>query len=95
MNGNLQVYEPIAPAGRERRQLRKALDGLNGKVVGFIDNAKPNFNHLVDDMAELLLAKYGAAGVVKHRKRGQVPAGDAVMDDLAGRCDAIIAGSGD
>jgi len=29
------------------------VDTLKGKVVGFIDNAKPNFNHLADDIGEL------------------------------------------
>jgi hypothetical protein len=95
MSGSILAYDPVAPAGKEPRQLRRTLDGLAGKVVGFIDNAKPNFNHLVDDLAELLVSKYGVAEVVKHRKRGQVPVGDAVMKELAGKCDAIIAGSGD
>ena len=33
-------------------QAQQLLAGLAGKVVGFIDNAKPNFNHLVDDLAD-------------------------------------------
>lgn len=95
MNEDLSVYIPVAPTGKEPRHLRKALDGLNGKVIGFIDNAKPNFNHLVDDLAEVLVQKYGVAGIVKHRKSGQVPVGDEAIRDLAGKCDAIVAGSGD
>ena len=95
MTGSILVLDPVAPAGKESRQLRRTLDGLAGKVVGFIDNAKPNFNHLVDDLAELLVSKYGVADVIKHRKRGQVPVGDAVMKELARKCDAVITGSGD
>jgi hypothetical protein len=95
MSDGLPVYNPVAPAGKEPRQLRKTLDGLKGKVVGFIDNAKPNFNHLVDDLAEVLVNQYGVGGVVKHRKSGQVPVGDAVIREMAGKCDAIVAGSGD
>lgn len=95
MARSMQVFDPAAPAGKEPAQSLLALDSLNGKVVGFIDNAKPNFNHLVDDLADLLVRNYGVAGVVKHRKRGQVPVGDAVMAGLADQCDAIIAGSGD
>ncbi len=91
MSSSMLAYEPAAPAGKEPQQLRHTLDGLAGKVVGFIDNAKPNFNHLVDDLAELLIGKYGVAEVVKHRKRGQVPVGDAVMNELAGKCHAVIA----
>ena len=95
MTGSTLIYDPVAPAQSEARQSRQALDRLGGKVVGFIDNAKPNFNHLVDDLAELLVGRYGVAGIVKHRKRGQVPAGDAAIRELAEKCDAVITGSGD
>ena len=89
------VYDPTAPCQNEPQQLRRTLDGLTGKVVGFIDNAKPNFNHLVDDLAELLVGKYGVATVVKHRKPGQVPVSDAVLKELSEKCDAVITGSRD
>ncbi|HKA40923.1 MAG TPA: hypothetical protein VKF40_02930 [Burkholderiales bacterium] len=95
MADSILAYDPVAPAHGEVRHSRRALDGLAGKVVGFIDNAKPNFNYLADDLAELLIGKYGVAGVVRHRKRGQVPAGDAVIRELAEQCDAVITGSGD
>ena len=95
MSNSMLAYEPIAPAGKAQQQLRHTLDSLAGKVVGFVDNAKPNFNHLVDEIAELLIRKYGVAEVVKHRKRGQVPVGDAVMNELAAKCHAVITGSGD
>ena len=95
MSSSLLVYEPVAPCLTEARESRQSLDSLAGKVIGFIDNAKPNFNHLADDLAELLVGKYGVAGVVRHRKRGQVPAGDAVIRELAEKCDAVITGSGD
>ena len=95
MNASLFTYDPVARGGKESSRSRRVLDGLRGKVIGFIDNAKPNFNHLVDDIADLLVSRHGVTRVVKHRKRGQVPVGDAVMAELAGQCDAIIAGSGD
>lgn len=70
--------------------------GLKGAVVGFIDNAKPNFNHLVDDLAEVLIARYGVARVVKRRKRSaSVPAPAEMMGEITGECDVVIAGSGD
>ena len=77
------------------RRRRRSLDGLAGKTVGFIDNAKLNFNHLVDDLGELLISKYGVARVVKHRKSGQVPVEGSVLKEYAERCDAVITGSGD
>ncbi len=96
MTTGTQIYDPVAPDYSGPQQLRQSLDGLAGKVVGFIDNAKPNFNLLVDDLAELLVGKYGVERVVKRRKRGaSEPLPDAVMQELADQCDAVITGSGD
>jgi len=74
----------------------RTLDGLRGKVVGFIDNAKPNFDHLVDALAELLVSRYGVSAVIKRKKRAaSVAAPEAVYKELAERCDLVITGSGD
>lgn len=95
MAGTMLVFDPAASWQDKAQQLHPTLDGLAGKVVGFIDNAKPNFNHLVDDLAELLVGTYGVASVVKRRKPGQVPVSDEVLKELSERCDAVITGSGD
>ena len=61
-----------------------------------LENDKPSAAlRAYNNLAELLVGRYGVAGVVKHRKRGSVPVPDAVMKDLAGQCDAVITGSGD
>lgn len=93
----LTLFDPTAPR-REAPATPAARKGLTlqGAVVGFIDNAKPNFNFLVDDLAELLTAKYGVARVIKRRKRSaSVPAPAEVMDELTRECDLVITGSGD
>ena len=96
MAGNAIVFDPTASNHHAPQQLRQTLDGLAGKVVGFIDNAKPNFHYLVDDLADLLTSKYGVSVVIKRRKRGaSVPAPDAVMKELTEQCDLVITGSGD
>ena len=92
----LLVYDPTAPVSAQARYSRKALDALAGKVIGFIDNAKPNFNYLVDDLADLLVQRYGVAAVVKRAKRGaSMPAAQSVLDELSQQCDLVITGSGD
>jgi hypothetical protein len=96
MVSTLEIFDPRAPLPRGEGLLPMALDGLAGKVVGFIDNTKPNFNHLVDDLAEVLIRKYGVRAVLKRGKRLQsIPAPEAVIDELAAACDLVIAGSGD
>ncbi|MBI4203640.1 MAG: hypothetical protein HY527_01325 [Betaproteobacteria bacterium] len=90
------LYDPTAPRQAEARQDRRKLETLAGKVVGFIDNAKPNFDLLADDLADLLVANYGVSRVVKRRKpSASIPASEEVINELAGQCDLVITGSGD
>ena len=90
------LFDPTAPRREGGGEAQRTLSGLKGAVVGFIDNAKPNFNHLVDDLADLLVARYGVARVLKRRKRSaSVPAPEEMMREIAGECDLVIAGSGD
>lgn len=96
MAGTVLLFDPTAPRSESRQHARRTLDTLAGKVVGFIDNAKPNFNHLVDDLAELLAGRYGVSRVIKRRKRAaSIPAPEEVYNELAGQCDLVITGSGD
>src|SRR5687767_2274809 len=99
MAATVMLYDPTAPR-REPEDTpgtaKAALSALTGKVVGFIDNAKPNFALLADDLGELLIAKYGVARVVKRRKTSaSVPAGPEVVAELSEECDVVITGSGD
>jgi hypothetical protein len=90
------VYDPTAPVTKLDERAISALDSLAGKVVGFIDNAKPNFNLLVDDLAELLTQRYGVRAVLVRGKRGpSVPAPDPIIEEVATQCDLVITGSGD
>ena len=95
MSATIQVYNPIAAASEGTAASGRKLESLRGKVIGFIDNAKPNFNFLVDDLAQLLIERHGVARVLKHRKPGQVPVTPNVLEEFAAECDAVITGSGD
>ena len=90
------VLDPSAPSQRASTGPAWVLDRLQGKVVGFIDNAKPNFNHLVDEIEALLTREHGVERVVKIRKRAaSIPADRAAIDALSAECDLVITGSGD
>ena len=91
-----RVFVPTAPSEQKSEQVRRTVDKLQGSVVGFIDNAKPNFNYLVDDVAELLTSKYRVGRVLKRRKRAaSIPAPEPMVKELAEFCDLVITGSGD
>jgi hypothetical protein len=90
------VLDPIARAGLAAASAWRPLDTLEGKVVEFIDNSKPNFHLLADDLAELLVQRHGVASIVRHRKlSASIPAPGAAVDDVGKRCDFVITGSGD
>ena len=96
MSNRIAVYDPVAPCLTQPQQLRKTLGGVSGKVIGFIDNSKPNFNHLVDDVSQFLLEKHGVASVMKRRKRSASEgAPEVMMKELVEHADAVITGSGD
>jgi len=93
---DILVYDPAAPVADATSQSGARFDNLQGKVVGFIDNAKPNFGVLAEDIGELLKTKLGVARVVKHRKpSASVPARPEVIEALSAECDVVITGSGD
>ena len=90
------LYDPTAPRHNRAKDAGAALATLSGKVVGFIDNAKPNFDHLVDALAERLIADYGVKRVIKRRKTSaSIPAPAEIVRELADECDLVITGSGD
>jgi hypothetical protein len=90
------ILDPTASCGRPAQQLRRTLSGLSGKVVGFIDDTKPNFDHLVDDLGELLVKRYGVSTIIKERKHSSSrAASEALISKMAESCDAVITGSGD
>ena len=96
MSASILLYNPTASRAESAAMQQHMLGELAGKVVGFIDNAKPNFDHLVDDLAALLTARYGVAKIIKRKKRAaSVQADDAVYRELAEHCDLVITGSGD
>ena len=91
------VLDPVAPAGVAGESAAfHPLASLAGKVVGFIDNSKPNFSFLADDLGELLMSKYGVKKIVRHRKStASVSASPQVFADIKKECDLVITGSGD
>ncbi len=92
----MQVYNPTAPSPEATKNLRHSVGDLKGKVIGFIDNTKPNFNLLAEDLAALLISRYGAKAVIRKRKHSvATPAPNAFLDELARECDLVITGSGD
>ena len=69
---------------------------LSGKVVGLLDNSKPNADKLGERFAELLRERLDVAKVVRRRKiTAQQGAPKEYLDELAAQADFILSGLGD
>ena len=69
---------------------------LRGKVVGWLDNSKPNADKLAERFGELLKEKYGVANMITRRKlTAQQGAPKQYLDELASQADFVICGLGD
>ena len=85
------VLHPAAEDVAEPQRLAPRLSSLQGTTVGLIDNHKRNANIYLEELGRLLQDNYGVARVVTYRKVSQsMPTPDAVLDQLARECDAVI-----
>jgi hypothetical protein len=88
----------LNPAGEVRAGVvpMPPLPDLGAATVGFIDNRKTNFDHLVDVMSTVLREQHGVARVIHRQKaHAAVAAAPGILAEMAESCDLVITGSGD
>jgi len=87
--------EGKAPVSTSAAALPQFAD-LRGKVVGLLDNSKPNADKLEERLAELLKERFGVADVITRRKiTAQQGAPKEYLDELAAQADFVLSGLGD
>ncbi len=92
----LVVLDPTSEATTESATLAPRLDSLTGKVLGLLDNSKLNADRFLDLLQRELAERYELADVVRARKpSASRVCPDGLVQELAGRCDAVIAAVGD
>ena len=91
----IEVLDPTAKAVSVELEIAPRIHDLNGKVIGFLDNGKPNFDIFLARVEELLCQRFKFAEIVHANKRG---IGTAVsfpvdqMEEFAAKCDAVVNG---
>ena len=91
----------LSPEGKAQTSAAKIaglpqFTDLRGKVLGLLDNSKPNADKLAERFAELLKEKYGVASVITRRKlTAQQGAPKQYLDELAAQADIVLSGLGD
>jgi len=95
MNEYIDVLDPTAATTVEQEHVAMGLNDLNGKVIGFVDNRKPNFDIFLGHVEAALRQQFQFAEVVHIKKGGTgatVPLTPEEMKQLAPKCDAIVYG---
>jgi hypothetical protein len=77
---------PISPARR--------LGELEGKVIGFMHNGKPNADILLSRLASLMQKKYGLSQT-RSRSKPRVTEPADFIEELANECQGVVNAVGD
>ena len=90
------VLDPTAkPRSREFKMAVRP-DNIEGKVLAFLWNTKPNGNVLLDRFAQRLNERYHFTQMVNRVKpSASLPATEDVLDELSARCDFVVIAIGD
>ena len=92
----IRVMSPVGDVLQERVAVPPMPVDWRGRVVGFVDNTKHNFDRLAADLGTLLQERYGVRAVVHRRKaNAATPAAPELLAELSKECDVVFAGSAD
>ena len=92
----LWVLDPTIDPEPVEASMAPRPDTLDGKVVGFLDNTKPNADKILSMVEELMAKRYNLAGVIRKRKpAASKGAPQEMLDEMAKKCHFVIVGVGD
>ena len=92
------VLNPTAKTTIRQEQMAPGLDDLNGKVIGLVDNRKPNFDIFLERVEKALSQRFQFAKIIRLKKGGTgatVPMTPEEMEQLAPACDTVVYGISD
>ena len=92
----IEVLNPTATAVKVGLEIAQRINDLNGKVIGLLDNGKPNFDIFLARIEELLNQRFRFAEIVRAHKgagiSGGAPLADDQMEKFTAKCDVVING---
>ena len=87
----VEILVPVAEYVPEGVGLSVSLSGVEGKVVGLLENRKYHADTFMHELEQTLLNDYGVKKVIYNRKATYSAAHpDEKLEDLLLECDAII-----
>ena len=96
MEKTIKVYNPTAKYNFKRIKVNDKVNDLNGKVIGFLWNHKPNGDIQLLSIKEKLSQRFQLAGTVwQHFEGGSSMPEDTVIDEIATTSDMVVVAIGD
>jgi hypothetical protein len=95
MKDFIDILDPTAKPTVKEERLAAGVNDLNGKVIGLVDNRKPNFDIFLEHLEKALTLKYKFKEIVHLKKGGTgatIPMTPDEMAKLVGKCDAVVYG---
>ncbi|OGO24882.1 MAG: hypothetical protein A2144_06630 [Chloroflexi bacterium RBG_16_50_9] len=91
----IEVLEPTGKVEQKKIQTAAGVGNLDGKVLGLIDNGKPNYDIFLARLVELFWQRFRLAEII-HVKKCEMdtgaPLNAADMDKLTANCDVVLNG---
>lgn len=98
-NEVLQTTEPLLdPRGNvsvDTHPLAARIESLEGKTIGFLDNAKTNADIFLDEVARVFREEYDVEETIHRRKSNTAIPADSIATYLDDQCDAVVNAYGD
>jgi hypothetical protein len=89
------LLDPRGDVTVDAQPIADRLETLEGATIGFLDNAKTNADHFLEDVAGVLTAEYGVAETIHRGKANTAVPADSIASYLASNCDAVVNAYGD
>lgn len=99
VENKIMVLNPTAKGKIRKREIASRLDNLSGKVIGFLDNGKPNSDLFLAHIKEALSMEFRLSDLLEKAKTtypyGGGPASEDIYHGLASSCQGVIVAMGD
>ncbi len=89
----VKIVNPVGQCQDRQTSLARRLDSLSEKSIGFINSGKPNVEHFLAQIEEMIRADY--PGVQVHTVRKDFSAAKPIAYELEGKVQAVVNAWGD
>lgn len=89
------ILDPEGVVSVDAKPLADRVNTLEGKTVGFLDNAKANADVFLEEVSRILTEEYGVAETIHRGKSTTAIPADSIAEYLHDTCDAVVNAYGD